>query len=123
MKMTEEIAAQELKKMYGFCSGGYNQDNGEEMSERLTQLSIYLARSAVVQGNAQYFLDLKQGIESELTLKNVPGVTPSMLTKIVAGKCANEMKLLKLAERLNRTITHQIDALRSQLSYLKNLPH
>jgi len=122
MKMTEEIATQELERMYAFCSQGYNQENGEEISDRLTKLSMFLARSAVVQGNAQYFLDIKQGLESELTLKNVPNVTPSMLTKIVNGKCALEAKLLKLAERLNRTITHQIDALRSQLSYLKNLP-
>ncbi len=48
-------------------------------------------------------------------------ISPTVFKQLINGRTVNEAKILKFTERLNRTITHQIDGVRSQLSYLKSL--
>jgi hypothetical protein len=113
----EEIN-KEIIDIAEFCSCYYNKDNGIEMSQRLTNLSVYLSRSAVLQCEAQEILDRAIAVETEKLLGHELSATVG--TNLIKGRIATENKLLKLCERMNRTITHQIDALRSQLSYLKS---
>lgn len=108
----------EISDIAEFCSCYYSKDSGVEMSERLTNLNIYLARTSVLQSEAQELLDHSIATETEkLITMNLP---PSIITSLAKGKSAAYNKLWKLCERINRTITHQIEAVRTQLSYLKS---
>lgn len=113
----EEINS-ELTDITEFCACYYNKDNGVELSERLTSLNVYLARSAVLLGEAQevYGNSLAEKSNELLSLD----LAPSVFNNVLKGRLAVEQKLLTLCERMNRTITHQIDGIRSQLSYLKS---
>lgn len=115
---TEKINA-ELQDISGFCSCYYNKDNGNELSERLTNLNTYLMRSAVLQTEAQFIYDKSLANETE-KLMGHEELSATTIKNLVAGRTATEKKLLLFCERLNRTIVHQIDSIRSQLSYLKS---
>lgn len=116
--MTTEDIAKEITEISEFTSTWYNKDQGHEMSERLTNLNVYLSRTAVLQPEAQALLDIAMANETEKLIGR--DLTPSVITNLAKGRCATEMKLWKLCERINRTITHQIDSIRTQLSYLKS---
>ncbi|MEM3091510.1 MAG: hypothetical protein QXD05_00030 [Candidatus Pacearchaeota archaeon] len=115
----EEIE-NELSEIIDFAGCYYNKDNSEEINERITNLNVYLARSAVLLSEAQYLYDRKYADETEALLSEQQ-LSPSVITNLAKSRCALEGKIVKLAERINRTITHQLDSLRTQLSYLKVL--
>jgi hypothetical protein len=116
--MTLEQINKEILDIADFCSCYYDKDNGTEMSERLTNLNVYLSRSTILQCDAQEILDRAIASETERLLGQELSATVG--TNLIKGRVVMESKLLRLCERMNRTITHQIDGIRSQLSYLKS---
>jgi len=117
--MTIEDLTKEIEDILGYCSVTYNQDQPAELMERLTNLSVYLARTAELLSEAQYFYDYHLALETDKLLGlNYSG---NALRDVAKGRVATHKKLLDLTERINSTITHQIDAIRTQLSYLKSL--
>lgn len=116
--MTLEQINNEITEIAEFCSCYYNKDNGHEISERLTNLNVYLSRSSILQVEAQEIFDKALASETEKLLGQELSATVG--TSLIKGRISTEAKLLRLCERMNKTITHQIDALRSQLSYLKS---
>jgi len=123
--MKLEKLTDELNGMYQYCTTRYNSNDGNELIERITDLNIYLARSASMLSWAQFYYDKAQGEEAEKLVKDQEGtgikISPTVFKQLINGRTINEAKILKFTERLNRTITHQIDGVRSQLSYLKQL--
>ena len=115
----------ELNEIYKYCTTNYNQDEGGILTERITTLNIYLARSSALLSHAQYHYDKAQGEEAEKLINDQEStgtkISPTVFKQLINGRTVNEAKILKFTERLNRTITHQIDGVRSQLSYLKSL--
>lgn len=109
----------EIVEITEFCSCHYDKDNGIEVSERITCLNVYLARSAVLLSEAQFLFDERFAKETESLISNEK-LTASTINNLAKSRCAIEGKLLKLAERINRTITHQLDGIRTQLSFLKS---
>ena len=83
--------------------------------DRLTMLNVYLARSGELKANIQFLYDLQQAKEVE----SLTDLQPMKLREVLKGKLALENYALTLADRLNATIVHQIDSIRSQLSYMK----
>lgn len=124
--MELEKLTEELNNIYNYCVTTYNENNGEELNSRITNLNIHLARSSSLLGWAQFYYDKAQGDEAEKLVKEQETVgvkiSPTVFKQLINGRTVNEAKVLKFTERLNRTITHQIDGVRSQLSYLKSLP-
>ena len=116
--MTFEEITQEIEDISGFCACVYDQTNGQEMSERLTNLHVYLARSGTLQAEAQYLLDSSIAVETEKLI--TMDLAPSVITSLSKGRSATFQKLWKLCERMNRTITHQIEGIRTQISLLKS---
>lgn len=114
----EEIS-KEIIDVSEFCSCYYNKDNGNELSERITNLNTYLSRSAILQTEAQFIYDIALASETE-KLMGHEELSATTIKNLVTGRTATEKKLLMLCERMNRTIVHQIDGIRSQLSYLKS---
>ncbi len=109
----------ELEEIIGFISCFYNKDNGNEVSERITNLNVYLARTSVLLSEAQFLFDERFAKETEKLIGNEL-LTASTINNLAKSRCATEKKLLTLVDRINSTITHQLDSIRSQLSYLKS---
>jgi len=124
--MKLEQLTERLNHIYKYCQATYDDKNGDLISGRLSELSSYLAESSNLLAWAQYYYDKIQGEEAEKLIKEQGQteirISPTVFKQLINGRSINESKILKFTERINRTITHQIDILRSQLSYLKSLP-
>ncbi len=110
--------ANEIKSINDYCCEDYQTD-GEVLIKRITKLNIYLARSAELLSLSQYLLDVKMGMEAEKVEEKLPGIAPTKLKTLLSSLVAKEGKVLKFCERTNRVISHQLDSIRSQLSYIK----
>jgi hypothetical protein len=119
VKVPLEEIEKEITDIVEFISCYYNKDNGNEVSERITNLNIYLARTSVLLSEAQFLFDERFSSETEKLIGNEL-LTASTINNLAKSRCATENKLLKLVDRINSTITHQLDGIRSQLSYLKS---
>jgi hypothetical protein len=117
--MTLEEIGKEIIEISEFTSCYYNKDNGIEVSERITNLNVYLSRTAVLLSEAQFLFDNRFASETEKLIGNEL-LTASTINNLAKSRCATEKKLLTLVDRINSTITHQLDSIRSQLSFLKS---
>jgi hypothetical protein len=108
--------AKEVGEMYQSIKEGLDRTPEGLMGE-LDSRCQWLARSAEIKADAEAILDQKMGevAESFVGLEE----SYSTIKLMVLGRCREEKRLFTLSERLNRTITHQIDAIRSLLSYGK----
>lgn len=96
-----------------------NQD--EAVIERLENLQILLAQSGELLAQARFLQD--QLIHSEIMKVIKEGytelLTPSVLNKFVNALAKDINYLVNWLDRINSAAVHQIDALRSILSYRK----
>ena len=104
----------EINTIFYFCKQPYEKDP-QEILERITKLVTHLARSSEIYADVQYEYDKKLGKEAE----KLKSISPMKAKDILKGKVATEARILLLSQRLNATITHQLDAIRSQLSFIK----
>lgn len=104
------------------------QDNGEAVMNRISDLLSLYPQSANAIASAKWHRDtvLKDVIESMLKKASENDAdairafkTPSVIKQLAEARTAELNSLLVLTERLNSTITHSLDALRSVLSNLK----
>lgn len=114
--MTLESLSNDLKEIIEYVQCVWNEKSAEELTSRLTNLSIYLSRTAEMQAEAKMILQIKEGEIADMLCDTYSATT--MKIKIAKGASA-ENRLYTLVERTNAAITHQIDAIRSQLSFLK----
>ena len=112
--MTPNDLAIELGKLYESIKAPLDR-TPEGLLGELDFRSQWLARSAELEAEAQFILDQKRGEVAERNSQ----ISATMLREILARECADENRLYKLAERLNSTIVHQIEAVRSIVSYEK----
>ncbi len=120
MKPVEEINAAELAdevdEIYSFIKLGLDRDP-QGLTAELDTRGQYLARSAEIVADAQVILDKKRG---EVAEKHV-GTEESwnIIKHLIEAECSDEKRLYVLAERLNATLTHQCDSIRTLLSFAK----
>lgn len=115
-KITDEL--REMQTFLEITVGG----TAVEIQERISDLQVYLARSGELVAIAERLMKAKKayGLATEVldkikADKLSAGVQNAMLDAI----CIDEAFNAKWADRINRTIVHQIDANRSLLSYEK----
>lgn len=100
-------------------------NNGQELTEKIKQLSMLTGSAAALQANAKKML-LQKELELLRKYKN-SDLQPSVLMRMISAEAYEESGWVTYAERLNAGISHSLDALRSSLSYLKteleNLKH
>jgi hypothetical protein len=97
-------------------------DNPEEITQRIRELSAYLARTAFLLRDAKYALRRKKASEiGEIVVRIAKEqyLSAKAQNALVDSIAAEEHRLVDWLDRLNATCTHQIDALRSLLSYEK----
>ena len=104
------------------------QDNGDAVMNRISDLLSLYPQSANAIASAKWHRDtvLKEVIEGMLKKASENDAdairafkTPSVIKQLAEARTAELNSLLVLTERLNSTITHSLDALRSVLSNLK----
>lgn len=112
---------EEIKQMQQYleitCSGEPN-----EIQDRITVLMVYLARSCELLAVAKKELRKKKSSEISNTIiaiakeTNLSNRVQNQLLDCIAEE---EAFLVDWLDRINSTIVHQIDGLRSLLSYAK----
>jgi len=118
MKEELEKMAAELQQIQDFLDIEAS-DNPEELTERLSAMNVYLARSGKLMADAQYILAKeKDAVFSEFGSRmfNAP---PSIVKELLAARTADASYVYLWAERINRTIVHAGDNIRTQVSYGK----
>jgi len=78
--------------------------------------SIFLARASEMQGIVQMFVDYARGFYTEKYLN----YSATVMKELVSSSVAQFSRLMNQVERLNSTCVHQIDSIRSILSYEKS---
>lgn len=109
--------AEEMALLYAEIEKPLAKGNPIGLMDDLDYRSQWLARSAEILGECQFVYDRARGeAASEATAQGLSG---NVAKDFITGQCATENRLLLLAERLNSTLVHQIDAVRTLLSYEK----
>lgn len=97
-------------------------DNPEEITQRIRELSAYLARTAFLLRDARYALRRKKASEiGDIVVKIAKEqyLSAKAQNALVDSIAADEHRIVDWLDRLNAACTHQLDALRSLLSYEK----
>lgn len=111
----------ELETMQSFLEANYNSDNPAAVQQRFEELAILMARSGKLKADAEYHYNsliestiinaLKKAYEKELGT--------STLNKYVESVAKDYKFLVTWSDRVNRSCTHQIEAMRSIISTLR----
>lgn len=94
----------------------------EEIKQRISDLQVFMARSGAMLAKAKRKLNDKKTSEIKETIiaiakeQYLSASAQNALVKSIAGE---EQELVDWLGRINASCTHQIDALRSLLSYEK----
>jgi hypothetical protein len=97
-------------------------NNHEEMAERLASLMSYLSRTAEMLAKAKRILRAKKTSEINNTIISIAKaahLSASVQNALLDSICEDEAFLVDWIERLNKACTHQMDGLRSLISYDK----
>lgn len=99
------------------CSG-----NPEEIMNRINTISVYMARSGEMLAQAKRQLRARKSKEIRETIISIAEkncLSASVQNALLDSVCEEEAFLVDLLDRINATCKHQVDALRSLLSYEK----
>ena len=97
-------------------------DNPEEYAERIRTLSVYMARSGQMLADAKRLYNEKmrsEMIQLVKQLANQNGISNTVQNTLAQACASEEQYLVDWCERVNRSCTHQIEAMRSLLSMEK----
>lgn len=95
-------------------------DNHAEIKNRISDLSVYVARTGKMLADAKYHLNEKKSHDTMKLIEDIlldAKLSAKVQNSLIDSICKEEQYLVDWIERLNRTCTHQLDAMRSILSY------
>ena len=95
-----------------------DKDNPDEVVGKIAELSSLLASSSHAVALSEMIYNEKIAELAQSTA--YAGMTATDKKMIFAGRAKTEIYYVTLAERQNKALTHQIDGLRSIISYLKS---
>lgn len=93
-----------------------------ELVDRIATLMTYMSRSGEMFAQAKKILRAKKTTEISKTIINIAKeqcLSASVQNALLDSICEEESYMVDWLERINRTCTHQMDGLRSLLSYEK----
>ncbi|MCJ7821268.1 MAG: hypothetical protein MUP53_08700 [Bacteroidales bacterium] len=97
-------------------------NNPEELTERISQLMAYMSRSGEMLAEAKRLLRSRKSEEIRNTIIAVAKaerLSASVQNALLDSICEQEAFLANWLDRVNKSCTHQIEGLRSLLSYEK----
>lgn len=116
--MSADEIRKEVSEMISFLKIEM-QDEMNEAVPRGNMLSVYLARSSEMLAQAKYYYNKKKNegaMEVIGRLLKNEKIAASTQKALIDTMCADEQYLVDLIERMNATITHQLDWCRSLVS-------
>lgn len=118
--MTSEELKIKADKMQSFLEQKAS-DQEEGLIDRLDLLQVLLAQSGNYLAEAKYLLDVRKNDSITQSLKDALAGdwSTTIIHKKIDALCREENFLVNRFDRINSTAVHQIDALRSILSYRK----
>ena len=93
-----------------------------ELVDRIATLMTYMSRSGEMLARARKELRAKKTTEISKTILSIAKeqcLSATVQNALLDSICEDEAFMVDWIERINRTCTHQIDGLRSLLSYEK----
>ena len=87
-----------------------------EIVQRGNDLIAYLARTTKLLADAKYHKDNKLNSAFIDEIRKISQLSASVANKYVDSLCKDENYLINWSERLNRTVTHQVDWCRTIVS-------
>lgn len=109
----------ETDTIQSFMEQIYDKDNPQVISERMVYVSSYLARSGVLLADTKHLLTKEKHAIYDVMKDELLSMKPTEATRTVSFKTADIDRLLLHVDSISRALVHQMDALRSQLSYCK----
>lgn len=112
-----------LNTIQTFLESPYDAE-GAILMDRLAQLDAYNAEAGKLKADAEYYLNVKLQSEILQQIQEQARVimTPTVMNRWIKSLAADEQHTATFADRVNRACVHQIESLRTQISYIKNLP-
>lgn len=119
-----EHIQQRLDFIQGILEAHYDSDDGNILSTRLQEVGAYMAEAGKLKADSEHHYNDKLQSEIMKFLKDqMPDYTSATLQNKFINSLASELKyLVTYADRVNRSCTHQLEVMRTQLSYIKSLP-
>lgn len=121
MPNTTKSLARELRQIQKYLEINVT-NNPEEILERMSNLMAFMARSGEILAIAKHNLRKKktEKIHDDIiAVIQVTKLSATVQNALLDSICEQESFLVDWAERINRGCTHQLDSLRSMLSYEK----
>jgi hypothetical protein len=121
--MLDHIATYEQLESEAIKIDSYLQETcSEDPNEAIlrgNEIQVHLSRTGKMLADAKFMQDeaVKNSIIAELGKKiRIP---PSILKQLVEASCKKENYMVNWTERLNKTCVHQLDFLRTVISFAK----
>lgn len=92
-----------------------------EALNRGNDLSVYLARTSKMLADAKYWHDEALNNSILNKLREQLDISPMIFKKFIESSIKRENYLVNWIDRLNSTCVHQIDFLRTVISYAKSM--
>lgn len=111
----------EARKIQDFLDVTVSSDPAE-LVDRIATLMTYMARSGEMYAQAKKILRAKKSSEISKTIIAIAKeqcLSASVQNALLDSICEEEAYLVDWLERINRSCTHQLDGLRTLLSYEK----
>lgn len=108
----------EIEEMQSFLETTAS-DNPKELIERLTDINAYLARSGKLLADAKAFQDEVTANVYVSHIEFLSHVPATVAIKFVAAQSVTANQLVTWLDRINRTLVHAGDNIRTQISFAK----
>ena len=111
----------ELEDIQAFLEAQYPADNPAAVTDRFNDLAVYMARSGKMKADAEWHYNslLNHSIMAALKSAYEDRLSISTINKLIESQAKDAKFLLTWCDRVNRTCTHQLDAMRSIISSLR----
>lgn len=111
----------QAQRMQDYLESPFHSDDEEQIITRLEFLSILNSKAGKLQADCQQAKDIAimEATKGVLSDPTMAGQSTSILKQYIDAKAHEHTYLVKWFERIGSSAVHQIDALRSILSYRK----
>lgn len=108
----------EIEEMQSFLET-ITSDDPKELIERLTDINVYLARSGKLLADAKAYQDSVAANVYATHMEFISHVPATVAMKFVAAQSVTANQIVTWLDRINRTLVHAGDNIRTQISFAK----
>lgn len=94
-------------------------DNPKELIDRLTDINVYMARSGKLLADAKAHQDQVTANVYNEHIDFISRIPATVATKFVSSQCSTANQIVVWLDRINRTLVHAGDNIRTQISFAK----